>query len=355
MYLLIPDVFLVPVYYAEKHILNIEKIIILSECNSYGKLTNKTIDRTEVVIGVALPDQTALRWNRTKKFMEDYGSGKGVTMKIENADFDVAKQASQVDNLISQGIDVLILVPVDSLASATLVEKAHKAGIKVINYDRLIANSDADVYVSFNGTRVGELQGQYLTQRVPRGNYIILSGDPRNFNAKLYKDGAMKYIQPLADVGNIKIVADKSVEEWSSKNSFNIVKGILSENNKIDAILAPDDSIAGGAVEALREQGLEGKVVVTGQNADLAGVRRIIEGTQAMTVFKDDREEARIAIDTAIKLVDNTTIGVESYVNNGKRDVPSILLTPIVVDRNNMNKVIIDSGYLKQNEVFSSE
>ena len=353
MYLSIPDVFFVPVYYAEEHLLNIEEIIILQKYNSYSNFTNKTTKRKDLVIGVALPNQITPRWNRERKFMEDYAKTKGVTLKIENADFDVAKQSSQVDNLISQGIDVLILVPVDSFTAVDLVEKAHKAGIKVVDYDILIQNSDVDVYISFNDIRVGELQGQYLTKEVPKGNYIILSGDPRNFNSKLYKDGAMEYIQPLVSIGNIKIVADKVIENWDPKNAFKIVKDVLiANNNKIDAILAPNDNIAGGVIEALKTQGLASKVAVTGQNADLPAVRRIIEGTQSMTVFKDGMDEAKTAIDTAIKLANNKAIHVDKMIYNGKINVPSILLDPIAIDKTNIDKVLIDSGYLKKEEVY---
>ncbi|MEQ8156265.1 MAG: substrate-binding domain-containing protein [Clostridiaceae bacterium] len=356
MYLLIPDVFWVPVYYIEEDILNIIEMVMLEEFNSYSNLTNETINRKETVIGVALPDQIVPRWPRIKSYMEQYASTKdGVTLKIENADFDVAKQASQVENLISQGIDVLILVPVDLFAAASLVEKAHTAGIKVVDFHRLIQNSNPDVFISFDGQKVGELQGQYLTRKVPAGNYIILSGDPGNFNSKLYKDSSMEYIQPLVSIGNIKIVADKEVKNWDPRIAYKIVKDALIENkNNVDAILAPLDTIAGGAIEALKEQGLAGKVTVTGQNADLAAVRRIIEGTQSMTIFNDDREESRVAIDTAIKLADNEPIAVDKYVSNGKINVPSILLTPIVVDRNNINEILIASGYLNPSEIYGA-
>ena len=193
MYLLIPDVFFVPVCYGEEDILNIKKIIILKECNC-DNFINRISNRKDIVIGVSLPTQREDRWVRDKEVMEEYAKEKEVTLKIENADFDVAKQASQVENLISQGIDVLILVPIDALAAADMVEKAHKAGIKVISYDRLVRNSDLDLYVSFNNIRVGELQGKFLIEKVPKGNYIIMSWNPTS-NSK-FKEGAMEYIKP---------------------------------------------------------------------------------------------------------------------------------------------------------------
>ena len=349
MYLSIPNVFLVPVHYDEEDILNIKKIVILQDCNFDSDFTNKTAKREELVIGLSLPTQREERWVRDKNIMEEYAKNKGVTIKVENADFDAAKQALQVENLISQGIDVLILVPIDPLAAAAMVEKAHKAGIKVISYDGLVENSDLDLYMSFNKIKVGELQGKSLIEQVPKGNYIILSGG----NDTMFKKGAMKYIQPLADKKDINIVTDEAVKNWDPKIAFKIVEDALIANkNKIDAILAPNDAIAGAAIEALQAQGLAGKVAVTGQDAELAAARRIIQRTQLMTVFKDTRELGKAAIDAAIKLANGEEVEVTDNVYNGKIDVPSILITPIAIDKNNINSVLIASGYLNQNEVY---
>jgi len=320
----------------------------------HDNFISKTVTRQQPVIGVSLPDITIPRWAEDKMIMEEYAQSKGVALKIENAEYDAAKQAAQVDNLIAQGINVLILVPVDLSAAPALVEKAHKAGIKVVDYDRLIPNSDVDIFISFNGKKVGELQGEYLIRAVPRGNYIILSGDPGNLNSKLYKDGAMEYIQPLASIGNINIVADKPVEKFDPKIAYEIVEDTLIANkNKIDAILAPNDILAGASIEALKSKGLAGKVPVTGQDADLDAVRRIMQGTQLMTVFKDFREEAKTSIDIALKLATGKAIYVYDYVANGKTNVPSILLTPIAVDKSNIREVLIDSGFYTVSEVYN--
>lgn len=321
MYISVPDVFFVPVYYAEK----------------------------DLVIGVSFPTQREYKWVRDKAAMENYAKEKGVTLKIENADTDVAKQASQVENLISQGIDILILAPTDSVATAPLVEKAHKAGIKVIAYDRSIYAIDLDLYIAFNNIRIGELQGRFLVHSVPKGNYIIMSGDPKDDISRFMKEGAMEYIQPLVATGDIKIVADKAVDNWEPKNAFKIVKDALIANkNKIDAILAPNDATAGAAIQALAAQGLAGKVVVTGMDGDLSAIQRIVQGTQSMTVLKDSRELSRTAIDSAIKLASGAGIDINGTVTN----VSSIILTPIAIDKTNVDKVIIDSGYYKEEEVY---
>lgn len=353
MYLSIPDVFLVPVHYDEEDILNIKKIVILGDYNFDSGFTNKTAKRTELVIGLSFPSQNEEIFVRTKECMEKYAQTKGITVKVENADNDADKQEVQVENLIAQGIDVLILAPVDSLTSATMVEKAHEAGIKVLAFDRIIKNSDLDLYVSFDSIRVGQLQAQFLIRKVPKGNYIIMSGDPEDDNSKLFKEGAMNYIRPLVYIGNIKIVTEQAVENWDPKIAFKIVEdSLIANENKIDAILAPNDNTAGGAIQALQAKGLAGKIPVAGEDGDLAAFQRIIQGTQLMTVVKDFRELCKATIDAAIKLAKGEVIDIDHVTNNGKIDVPSLLITPIAVDKNNIQKVLIDSGYVKKEDVY---
>ena len=170
-------------------------------------------------------------------------------------------------------------------------------------------------------------------------------------------DSRLVFLRPLGlrlvTLGNIKIVADKVVKGWDPTIAFNIVKdALIANDDNIDAILAPNDNTAGGAIEALKEQDLAGKVAVTGQDADLAAVRRIIEGTQLMTVFKNANEEGKTAIDSAIKLAKKQGIDINAAENNGKMDVPSILIAPIAIDKSNIDSVLIDSGYYKKEEIY---
>ena len=330
-----------------------EKIITLVENNFHNDFINKITIRKDLVIGISLPTQREEKWVREKEYMEKYAQSKGVTIKIENADTDAAKQASQVDKLLLEGINVLILAPVDSVAAAAMVEKAHNVGIKVIAYDRLIKNSDVDLLVNFNNLRIGELQGRYITLIAPKGNYIIMSGDPEDDNSKYIREGAMEYIQPLVYRRDIKIIKDEPVINWDPKNAYNIVKESLAINkNKIDAIVAPNDATAGAAIEALKEQDLAGKVPVTGMDGDLAAIQRIVQGIQTMTVLKDTRELVKAAIDAGAKLAKNEGIDTNGTVYNGKIDVPAILLTPLAIDKNNIDSAIIGSGYLKKEDVY---
>ncbi|MCG8569905.1 MAG: substrate-binding domain-containing protein [Spirochaetes bacterium] len=317
-------------------------------------LKKKKKKKDTVTIGLSLPTQREERWVRDKETMEAYAKEKGINLLVQVSDADAKLQANQVENLLTQGVDILILAPHDSKSAATLVEKAHDEGVKVISYDRLIMDSDVDLYISFDNIGVGRIQGEYITNKVPQGNYVILSGAPTDNNAKLFKQGAMEYIQPLIDSGKINVVLEQAVDNWEPKNALRLMEQALTKsNNKIDAVLAPNDGTAGGAIEAMAAQGLAGNVPITGQDAQIDAAQRIVKGTQSMTVFKDTRELGKAAIDAALLMAKNDFPNTEGKtVNNNKTDVKSLLLTPFMVDKDNIDKVLIDSGYMQKSQVY---
>jgi D-xylose transport system substrate-binding protein len=307
----------------------------------------------KITIGVSLPTQREERWVRDARQIEQEAKKRGIEIKMQISDNDAMKQIAQCENLIAGGVEILILAPHDATGAAPIVENAHSAGIKVISYDRLVMNADCDLYVSFDNEKVGEIQGEFITKTAPKGNYIILSGSPTDNNAAMYKAGAMKFIKPLSDKGDIKIVMEQSVKDWQPSEAMKIVENALTANdNKIDAVLAPNDGTAGGAIQALAAQDMDGKVVVTGQDAELSAAQRIVAGTQSMTVFKDTRKQAIAAVDAAEKILSSKEVEITKKINNNKGDIPSLLLTPIAVDKSNIDSVIIDSGYLTKEEVY---
>ncbi len=312
-----------------------------------------TTETKKIKIGLSLPTQREERWVKDKEKMEEIAAQMGAELIVKVADADMEEQITQVESLFTQGIDVLILAPHDASAAANLVDKASQEGIPVISYDRLIGNTDKlATYISFDNEKVGELQGKFITEQVPAGNYILMAGAPTDNNATLFKKGAMKYIQPLIDSGKIKVVADQAVENWVPENALKIVEAALSaNNNKVDAILAPNDGTAGAAIQALTAQGLAGKVAITGQDSEKAAAKRIMEGTQSMTVFKDTRVLAKAAIELAIKLGGGEKIETNSVVNNGKVDVPSVLLEATVVTKDNLKATLVDSGYMTEADI----
>ncbi|MCA1755288.1 MAG: substrate-binding domain-containing protein [Spirochaeta sp.] len=322
-------------------------MIFLAGCGGDDGAAGEAGVSSDIVVGVSLPTQREERWVRDRDTMIAEAEREGIDLRVAVADADVAQQAAQVENLLAQGVQVLILAPHDANAAASLVEEAAADGVPVISYDRLILSDMVDVYLSFDNERVGELQGEYITNLVPSGNYIVMSGAPTDNNATLFKRGAMKYIQPLADSGDITIVTERAVDNWLPENALNIVENALtSNNNEVDAILAPNDGTAGGAIQALSAQGLAGSVPVTGQDAELAGVRRIVQGTQSMTIFKDTRELGTAAIQAAITLAQGGSVET----NNVVEGVPSLLLTPHVITADNID-MLVDSGYLTREEI----
>lgn len=326
-------------------------VSLITGCSSGETITGHG-RANKVKIGVSLPSNTE-KWVKDKEAIEDEAKKLGIDLLVQVADNDAIQQAAQCDELIKQDIKVIILASCDAKASAAIVEKAHAAGIKVIAYDRLITDSDVDLYMSFDNEKIGEMQAQYLVDKVPSGNYVILSGDPNDNNSKLYKTGAMKIIQPLVDKGSIQIVYDQACTNWANEEAAkHITTALNAQNSNIQAILAPNDGTAGAAIEILSAHGMAGKVPISGQDAEIAAARRIIAGTQGMTIFKDTRELGRAAVFVAIKLTKGIVPMTNAKVNNNRIDVPSILLPPDFVDKANIMQMLVYSGYLKKDQLL---
>jgi D-xylose transport system substrate-binding protein len=219
----------------------------------------------------------------------------------------------------------------------------------VVSYDRLILNADVDGYVTFDNVKVGEMQAQGVVKLAPKGNYFLLGGAATDNNARLLRDGQMKVLKPLVDKGDIKIVGQQWTPEWDPSKAQSIVENVLTANsNNIQGIVASNDGTAGGAIQALAGQKLAGKVPVSGQDADLAGVRRVAEGTQAMTVYKPIKVIASTAAEMAVDLVKGTAPKFTTKLNNGKKDVDTVLLTPTMLTKDTLDVVINDGFYTKQ-------
>lgn len=332
-----------------------KRILLLSACCAAMALSACGSPKTAAIkIGVSMPTQREERWVRDLEQFRKEAAGRGVEILAQISDNDAARQLAQCENLLAQKIDVLIVAPHDAAAASPIVERARRQGVKVISYDRLILNADVDLYVSFDNVKVGEIQGKYLARLVPKGSYVILAGAPTDNNAKLFRQGAMNILQPLIARGEIKVLMDQPVKDWQPIEAMNLMENaLMAAAGKVDAVLAPNDGTAGGVIQALSLRKLAGKVPVTGQDAELAGAKRIVEGTQSMTVFKDTRMLASAALEAAIRMAAGQEIKTTSRVPNGKMDVPSLLLEPIAVDKANIDKVLVESGYLPRSAVYN--
>ena len=306
-----------------------------------------------VRIGFSMDTLKEERWQRDKKLVEQRAQEVGAVLDVQVANGDDAVQTKQADNMLTKGVDVLIVAPHNGEIAASIVEAAHRRGVPVIAYDRLIRNSDVDLYMSHQVERMGEMQADYALKHVPKGNYVLIGGSPTDFNALLLRKGQMTILDPAIKRGDIKIISEQFAREWKAEEALRITEDALTKTgNKINAIVASNDGTAGGAISALEAAGLAGKVLVTGQDAQKDAVQRIVRGTQTMTVYKPIQPLAFGAVDAAIKLAHHEAVPTKDKINNGKKDVPAILLEPIVVDKSNVDQTIIKDGYQTHQDIY---
>lgn len=315
----------------------------------------KEVDKAKIKIGLSLGTLQQERWVQERDMMLDYikKNYPDVELLVQAADSDATKQVAQAENLLVQGANVLIVVPQDAEASGVIVKNAHLANVPVIAYDRMITNVDTDLYVSFDSVRVGEMMTNYALERVPKGNYVILKGGPSDNNAHLVYEGQMKALKPYVDRGDVKIVADQWCDNWSPEEALKHTENALTAtNNNIDAILTGWDGLSQAAIQAISAQGLAGKVLVTGQDADLSACQAIIAGTQTMTIYKPLKELAEVGIDAAIALAKGEKISYSGTVNNNFKDVPAVMPNIYPVDIDNIDDVVIRSGFRTVEDVY---
>ena len=307
-----------------------------------------------IVIGFSMDTLKEERWQRDRDLVVKEAEARGARVLVQAANGNDALQNSQAENLLTQGVDVLLVAPHNGKTAATIVESAHKMNVPVIAYDRLILDSDVDLYVTYSPKRVGEIQAEYAAKRVAKGNYVLIGGAPTDNNALLVREGQMSVLKPLIDKGDIKVVADQWAKDWQAVEALKIMENALTvSGNKVDAAVVSNDGTAGGAIQAIGEQRLAGKVLVTGQDADLAACQRIVAGSQSMTVYKPIPVLAKKAVEAAFALLKKEKVAdPTSPVNNGKVDVPSLLLEPIPVDKDNLVATVIKDGYQKLEQVY---
>ncbi|HYP28386.1 MAG TPA: D-xylose ABC transporter substrate-binding protein [Blastocatellia bacterium] len=309
----------------------------------------------KVRIGLSMDTLKEERWQSDRDLFLARAQELGAEVLVQVANGDDAVQTQQSENLLTQGVDVLVVVPHNGEVAASIVDSAKRQGVPVISYDRLIRNSDVDLYISFDNVKVGELQAKYLLERAPKGNYVLIGGAPTDNNARLFREGQMNVLKPAIDSGDIKIVADQWAREWLANEALKHTENALTQaNNNVAAVVVSNDGTAGGVVQALEEQKLSGKVLVSGQDADVAALQRILEGKQSMTVYKPIKPLATRAAEAAIALARKEKPETNGAVNNGRKDVPSILLEPVVVDKSNIADTVIKDGFRKLEDVYKN-
>jgi D-xylose transport system substrate-binding protein len=308
-------------------------------------------------IGFLLHGYDSPRWTKDQQFFVDAVKRQKGTVMVRDAGNSQETQIKQASELIDEGVSVLVVIPVDLYVAGKIVELAHENGIKVIAYDRMINNCPLDYYVSADNLKIGELQAKSVLKAKPHGNYALIGGAPFDNNSRMIYVGQVNILQPLVDKGDISIAYMGFGKKWSTDEGYRLAKNALDTTaNNIDAMLCGNDAMALGAIKALKERGLAGKVAVAGQDADLPNIQEIIAGNQTMTVFKKIRTMAQTAAELAMQVYKKEQVEQRhTLMDNGYRLVPSFLVDAVPVDINNIKLTVVAEGFQQENEVFKKK
>ncbi len=346
--------------------MNLRILLVLVSCAlsaitglvlSRGGEARTTGGRSRPLIGLSMDTLKEERWQSDRDLFLKRAGELGADVAVQSANSDDTRQVTDVQSLITQKVDALVIIPHNGEAMAKAVNLAHEAGIPVLSYDRLITGCDLDLYITFNNVEVGELHAKFLVDRRPskgKLRLIRISGSKTDNNAKLFKQGQDNILQPLIAAGRIEVLHEDWADDWKPENAKKIANAAITKaGHNFDAILASNDGTAGGAIQALTEEGLAGKVLVTGQDADLAACQRIVNGTQTMTIYKPITHLAAQAAEVAVKLAQRKPLIARDATDNGKLAVPSILLDIVTVTQDNLRETVVKDGFRKEADVFA--
>ena len=314
--------------------------------------------RTRPLIGLSMDTLKEERWQTDRDLFLKRAAELGADVAVQSANSDDTRQVNDVQSLITSKVDALVIIPHNGEAMAKAVTMAHEAGIPVLSYDRLITGCDLDLYITFDNVKVGELQAKFIADHLPptgKLRLIRIYGAQTDNNAKLFKQGQDNVLQPLIAAGKVEVLHEDWAEDWKPENAKKIANAAITKiGHNFDAILASNDGTAGGAIQALTEEGLAGKVIVTGQDADLAACQRIVNGTQTMTIYKPITLLANQAAEIAVKLANRKPIIAKASTDNGPLPVPSILLDIVSVTKDNMRETVVKDQFRAEGDVYQS-
>lgn len=332
-------------------------LLVLLAAVSIGACSSGPKEK-RIKIGFAMDTLKEERWQRDKDAFEARCKALNVDCVVTVADNKADKQANDVDNLLTQGVDVLVIAPHDATQAASMVDKAKAQNVPVISYDRLINSDKIDAYISHQVPVIGKKIAEYALQKVPKGNYVMVYGASTDNNAVIMKKSELEVLQAAIDKKDIKIVADNFITDWKPDEALRMAENALTQNNDdIQAFVVSNDGMAGGVVSALEKKGLAGKILVTGQDAALDALQRIAEGKQTMTVYKPIIPLANAAVESAIKLARKEKLDTKPFRNEApsvNKEIPSILLEVSTVDKSNLVDTVIKDGYAKYEDVYKN-
>lgn len=336
-------------------------MVFLAGCGSVQEKDSAETEETasagkeehKIQIGLTVDSFVIERWIRDRDVFVATARELGADVNVQDAGADAEEQISQIEYFISKQVDVIVVIARDYGVLSDVVQKAQNAGIPVISYDRMINNANTDFYISFDNRKVGEIMAQALIDAIPQGGDIfMIQGSSSDNNVKMLKEG---FDDTLEDT-NLNVVYEANCDGWTAELAVGYVEEALEKYPHVKGIMCGNDDIASQVVQVLAENQLAGNVVVIGQDGDLAACQRIVEGTQYMTAFKSIEDLAREAAKYAVEIGSGREAseleGVTEKVNDGTYDIPSKVLDPIAVTRENIDEVIIDGGFHRRDEVY---
>lgn len=324
------------------------KKLIVAAAAVLGMAVPNAAMAADLTVGVSWSNFQEERWKTDEAAIKSALEAAGATYVSADAQSSSAKQLSDIETLIAQGVDALIILAQDSQAIGPAVQAAADEGIPVVGYDRLIEDARA-FYLTFDNVEVGRMQARAVLAVQPKGNYVMIKGSPTDPNADFLRGGQQEVLQAAVDAGDINIVAEAYTDGWLPANAQRNMEQILTaQDNKVDAVVASNDGTAGGAVAALTAQGMDG-IPVSGQDGDHAALNRVASGTQTVSVWKDARELGKAAGEIAAALANGTALsgidGASEWTSPGGTTLWSRFLAPNPITKDNLSSVV-DAGWI---------
>lgn len=331
-------------------------VILATGCSGSTEIVKEpqqqSDDSEEIQIGMAFDSFLIERWERDRDIFVSRARDLGASVNVQNANGDVQKQKDQIKYLIDKKMDVIVLVAVDSSALTKEVQEARAAGIKVVAYDRLITDAPLDLYISFDNEMVGKYMADAIIDGLPSGGDVIkINGPSKDNNVLLINKGFDREIRGH----NINVFDTYYASEWKGEEAFNYLSENPYKADRADAVMCGNDSLAGQAVKYYSEKRRAGRIPIVGQDADLDACQRIVEGTQTMTVYKSIEQLAKKAAESSVSLAKGNSVAGVTDLENGEYQVPYLSIAPVMVTKDNIDSVIIDSGFHLREDVYLNE
>ena len=324
-------------------------ISLLTGCSEEPEPQEELQEAGRIRIGMSFDSFVVERWQRDRDVFVSTASDLGAEVNVQNANGDAAEQVNQIRHFIEQGVDVIVVVPIDPAPLRDVVAEAKEAGIPVISYDRLISDTPTDLYISFDNSKVGELMGKAMSKVLRKGAQVLMiCGPETDGNVSLVRD---EFVFEMKKSG-ISILDTTYIADWNAA----LVEPYINEHMELvkqaDGIMCGNDNLAGEVTRILSEHRLAGKIRVVGQDAELEACQRIVEGTQLMTVYKPVELLAKKAAEIAVKMASGEETEELMKLINGHYAVPYLYLEPLAVTRENIDATVIDSGFHRREDVY---